>query len=95
MNLGRRTPLCSLAEDREETVYMLDEDPPDDDQDRSRPWWKSWNRKYVLLCGTCGASAVLLGTFYLIIYFVLRSYTSSLQYFETIPTYVPASVVSK
>ncbi|XP_045128097.1 uncharacterized protein LOC123514327 isoform X2 [Portunus trituberculatus] len=93
MNLGRRTPLCSLAEDREETVYMLDEDPPDDDQDRSRPWWKSWNRKYVLLCGTCGASAVLLGTFYLIIYFVLRSYTSSLQYFETIPTYVPASVL--
>ncbi|XP_045128095.1 uncharacterized protein LOC123514327 isoform X1 [Portunus trituberculatus] len=64
-----------------------------DGGDRSRPWWKSWNRKYVLLCGTCGASAVLLGTFYLIIYFVLRSYTSSLQYFETIPTYVPASVL--
>lgn len=35
MNLGRRTPLCSLAEDREETVYMLDEDPPDDDQGNS------------------------------------------------------------
>ncbi|XP_068241174.1 uncharacterized protein [Palaemon carinicauda] len=61
---------------------------------RSRPWWKSWNRKYVLLCGTCGCSAVLLGTFYLIIYFVLRSYTSSLQYFETIPTYVPAAVLN-
>ncbi|XP_042205341.1 uncharacterized protein LOC121854693 isoform X2 [Homarus americanus] len=92
MNIGRLTPLYSLGEDREETVYMLDEEPTDD-QDRSRPWWRSWNRKYVLLCGTCGTSAVLLGTFYLIIYFVLRSYTSSLQYFETIPTYVPAAVL--
>ncbi|XP_066969446.1 uncharacterized protein [Macrobrachium rosenbergii] len=95
MNIGRLTPLYSLAEtDREETVYMLDDEPLEDEQDRSRPWWKSWNRKYVLLCGTCGCSAVLLGTFYLIIYFVLRSYTSSLQYFETIPTYVPAAVLN-
>ncbi|CAL4069111.1 unnamed protein product [Meganyctiphanes norvegica] len=61
--------------------------------DRSRPWWSSWNRKYVLLCGTCGASAMLLGCFYLVIYFILRSYTSSLHYFETIPTYVPATVL--
>ncbi|XP_069988630.1 uncharacterized protein [Penaeus vannamei] len=94
MNIGHLAPLYSLAEsDREETVYMLDEEPQEDDQDRSRPWWKSWNRKYVLLCGTCGSSAVLLGTLYLTIYFVLRSYTSSLQYFQTIPTYVPAAVL--
>jgi hypothetical protein len=37
---------------------------------------------------------VLLGAMYFAVYFVIRGQTSSLQYFETIPTYVPACLVS-
>ena len=36
----------------------------------------------------------MLGVVFIIIYFTLHYYTSSLQYFETIPTYAPAVVVS-
>ncbi|KAG1658419.1 hypothetical protein GQR58_022982 [Nymphon striatum] len=52
-----------------------------------------WARKYVILCFLCGGLAVLLGFILMGIYFTLRSYTSSLHYFETIPTYVPAAVL--
>lgn len=53
-----------------------------------------WFRKYVFLCTACGGLAVLLGALFLTVYFMLRSYTSSLNYFETVPTYVPAAMVS-
>lgn len=57
------------------------------------PWWKSWTKKYVILCCLCGGTAVLLGLVFLVIYFVLSHYTTSLHYFETIPTYAPALVL--
>lgn len=57
------------------------------------PWWKAWTKKYVVLCLICGGASVLLGIILICIYFILRSYTSSLQFFETIPTYVPAVVL--
>ncbi|KAK7792155.1 hypothetical protein R5R35_007712 [Gryllus longicercus] len=52
-----------------------------------------WLRKYVFLCTACGGLAVLLGALFLTVYFMLRSYTSSLAYFETVPTYVPAAML--
>ncbi|XP_069685895.1 uncharacterized protein [Periplaneta americana] len=52
-----------------------------------------WLRKYVFLCTACGGLAVLLGALFLTVYFMLRSYTSSLNYFETVPTYVPAAML--
>ncbi|XP_037082148.1 uncharacterized protein LOC119102800 [Pollicipes pollicipes] len=58
-----------------------------------RPWWRSVTRKYVILCWVCGGLAVLLGLLYVLVYFLLRTHTSSLHYFETIPTYVPACVL--
>lgn len=48
----------------------------------------------MFLCTACGGLAVLLGILFLAVYFMLRSYTSSLNYFETVPTYVPAAMVS-
>ncbi|KAL1132369.1 hypothetical protein AAG570_010324, partial [Ranatra chinensis] len=50
-------------------------------------------RKYVFLCTVCGGLASLLGGLFLAVYLILRSYTSSLDYFETIPTYIPASML--
>lgn len=61
---------------------------------RSSSLWLIWLRKYVILCLVCGGSAVFVGVLFIAIYFTLKSYTSSLQFFETIPTYVPAAVVS-
>ena len=60
-----------------------------------RPWWRTVTRKYVILCWVCGGLAVLLGLLYVLLYFLLRAYTSSIHFFETIPTYVPACVVSR
>ena len=56
---------------------------------------KSFARKYVLLCCLCGGLQVILGALYLAIYFVLEWYTTSLHYFQTLPTYVPAIPVSE
>lgn len=55
--------------------------------------WLIWLRKYVILCLICGGSAVFVGVLFIAIYFTLRSYTSSLQFFESIPTYVPAAML--
>lgn len=57
-----------------------------------------WSRdslmhKYVLLCVICGALSSMVGSILIIIYVLMRSNTSSLQYFETIPTYIPAILV--
>lgn len=51
-------------------------------------------RKYVFWCCACGGLATVLGALFLAVYFLLRSYTSTLGYFETIPTFVPATMVS-
>ncbi|XP_044263526.1 uncharacterized protein LOC123010581 isoform X2 [Tribolium madens] len=50
-------------------------------------------RKYVFWCCACGGLATILGTMFLAVYFLLRSYTSTLGYFETIPTFVPATML--
>lgn len=51
--------------------------------------------KYVMLCLIAGAMSILLGLVFIIIYLMLRNYTSSLHYFEgPVPTWVPAVVVS-
>lgn len=50
-------------------------------------------RKYVFWCCVCGGLATILGSLFLAVYFLLRSYTSTLGYFETIPTFVPAAMV--
>lgn len=50
-------------------------------------------RKYVFWCCACGGLATILGALFLAVYFLLRSYTSTLGYFETIPTFVPATMV--
>ncbi|XP_035233487.1 uncharacterized protein LOC118205304 [Stegodyphus dumicola] len=59
---------------------------------RSGPWWKAWMKKYVISSLVCGGLSVFHGIVFIIIYLLLRSYTSSLQLFETIPTYVPGVV---
>ena len=50
-------------------------------------------KKYVLLCCLCGGLCLALGILYLVIYFVLGRYTTSLHYFQTLPLYIPAIVV--
>ncbi|XP_018327733.1 homeobox protein 2 isoform X2 [Agrilus planipennis] len=50
-------------------------------------------RKYVFCCCACGGIATILGALFLAVYFLLRSYTSTLGYFETIPTFVPATML--
>ncbi|KAE8736877.1 hypothetical protein FOCC_FOCC017667 [Frankliniella occidentalis] len=56
-------------------------------------WRGGGLRKYVFLCAACGGASALLGVLFLAVYFILRSYTSSLVYFETVPTYIPASML--
>ncbi|XP_065340792.1 uncharacterized protein LOC135940053 isoform X2 [Cloeon dipterum] len=56
--------------------------------------WSSALRKYVILCTACGGMAALLGALFLLVHFVLRAHTSSLHYFETVPTYVPATMLT-
>lgn len=51
-------------------------------------------RKYVLWCLLCGGAAGLLGIMFLGVYFLIRNYTSSVAYFETVPTFVPSTLVS-
>jgi len=56
--------------------------------------WKSLKKKYVLLCCLCGCLCLALGILYLVIYFLVGRYTSSLHYFQTMPLYIPAIVLS-
>lgn len=51
-------------------------------------------RKYVVWCLICGGISCLLGVMFLGVYFLVRSYTSTVGYFETVPTFVPATLVS-
>ncbi|XP_059469999.1 uncharacterized protein LOC132193380 isoform X2 [Neocloeon triangulifer] len=61
---------------------------------RTHQCWSSALRKYVILCTACGGMAALLGALFLLVHFVLRAHTSSLHYFETVPTYVPATMLT-
>ncbi|KAF4519119.1 hypothetical protein B566_EDAN010541 [Ephemera danica] len=56
--------------------------------------WSAALRKYVILCTACGGMAALLGALFLLVHFVLRAHTSSLHYFETVPTYIPAAMLT-
>ncbi|KAL3288328.1 hypothetical protein HHI36_002776 [Cryptolaemus montrouzieri] len=51
------------------------------------------SKKYVFCCTVCGGLVTVLGSLFLTVYFLLRSLTSTLNYFETIPTFVPASML--
>ncbi|XP_060531708.1 uncharacterized protein LOC132705112 isoform X2 [Cylas formicarius] len=50
-------------------------------------------KKYVFCCCACGGLATILGALFLTVYFLLRMYTTTLGYFETIPTFVPATML--
>jgi hypothetical protein len=51
-------------------------------------------RKYVIWCLICGGTSTLLGILFLGVYFLIRSYTSTVGYFETVPNFVPSTLVS-
>ena len=67
--------------------------PPQCPAPRER-WYSPLSQKYVLLTLVVGALSVILGGLFLAIYLTVRSTTTSLHYFNTIPTYVPAAAVS-
>jgi hypothetical protein len=50
-------------------------------------------KKYVLLSWVCGALCVLLGVLFLVIHVLVVTRTTSLEYFQTIPAYIPAVMV--
>ncbi|KAL5292392.1 hypothetical protein ACFFRR_011289 [Megaselia abdita] len=50
-------------------------------------------KKYVVWCLICGGFSCLLGIMFLTVYFLLRSYTRTIGYFETVPTFVPATLL--
>ncbi|GFT18097.1 uncharacterized protein NPIL_318652 [Nephila pilipes] len=66
--------------------------PRNSSNNSDAPWWKAWMKKYVIACLVCGGLSISHGIVFIVIYLLLRSYTSSLQFFETIPTYVPGVV---
>jgi len=55
----------------------------------ARPWYGLLLQKYVMLTIICGTLSIILGTLFITIYFIVRNTTTSLHYFETIPTYIP------
>ena len=59
----------------------------------SSPWYSPLTQKYVLLTLICGGLSVVLGALFMAIYLTVKSTTTSLHYFQTIPTYVPAIAV--
>lgn len=58
-------------------------------QARARPAFK----KYVIWCLVCGGFSCILGFLLLGVYFLLHSYKITVGNFETVPTFVPASLV--
>ena len=59
----------------------------------SPPWYSPLTQKYVLLTLICGGLSVVLGALFMAIYLTVKATTTSLHYFQTIPTYVPAIAV--
>lgn len=51
-------------------------------------------KKYVIWCLVCGGFSCILGLLFLGVYFLLHSYTITVGNFETVPTFVPATLVS-
>merc|ERR1719471_2724381 len=56
---------------------------------QSSPWYSIFFQKYVLLTIISGSLSIVLGSLFITIYFIVRNTTSSLHYFETLPTYIP------
>ncbi|XP_067644143.1 uncharacterized protein [Eurosta solidaginis] len=50
-------------------------------------------KKYVVWCLICGGISCLLGILFLGVYFLLHSYTITVGNFETVPTFVPATLL--
>ncbi|KAM8710327.1 hypothetical protein ACLKA7_017026 [Drosophila subpalustris] len=50
-------------------------------------------KKYVVWCLICGGFSCLLGVLFLGVYFMLHSYTITVGNFETVPTFVPATLL--
>ncbi|XP_039965199.1 uncharacterized protein LOC120777762 [Bactrocera tryoni] len=50
-------------------------------------------KKYVVWCLICGGFSCLLGILFLGVYFLLHSYTITVGNFETVPTFVPATML--
>ncbi|XP_034107231.1 uncharacterized protein LOC117569966 isoform X2 [Drosophila albomicans] len=50
-------------------------------------------KKYVVWCLICGGFSCLLGVLFLGVYFLLHSYTITVGNFETVPTFVPATLL--
>jgi hypothetical protein len=48
------------------------------------------NKKYILLSWVSGGLCVLLGVLFLVIHVLVVTRTASLEYFQTIPAYIPA-----
>jgi len=54
---------------------------------------RSFWTKYCLLCTVCGSAATILAGIFLVVAALFRYYTTSIYYFETVPTYIPAILV--
>ncbi|XP_075162262.1 uncharacterized protein LOC142234935 isoform X2 [Haematobia irritans] len=50
-------------------------------------------KKYVVWCLVCGGFSCVLGLLFLGVYFLLHSYTITVGNFETVPTFVPATLL--
>ncbi|XP_011294514.1 uncharacterized protein LOC101897768 [Musca domestica] len=50
-------------------------------------------KKYVVWCLVCGGFSCILGLLFLGVYFLLHSYTITVGNFETVPTFVPATLL--
>ena len=60
---------------------------------RVSPWYSVLLQKYVVLTIVSGTLSIVLGSLFITIYFIVRNTTSSLHYFETLPTYIPGIAV--
>ena len=73
----------------------VENDTPSSSRSLREKVLRCFAKKYILLCLLCGGLCLSLGVLYLVIFFLLSHYTTSLHYFQTLPTYIPAVVVSK
>ncbi|XP_011308086.1 uncharacterized protein [Fopius arisanus] len=50
-------------------------------------------KKYVVLCCLCGALSAAVGSLFLAVHAVLSAHTASLMHFETVPSYIPGTML--
>lgn len=50
-------------------------------------------KKYVVLCCLCGGLSAAVGCLFLAVHAVLSAHTASLALFETVPSYIPGTMV--